>query len=195
MPAKAIVQSPKKLMIYEKAKKLFYQKGYNATSMRHLAGEVGIEAASLYNHIKGKEDLLREVCFFVAKAFTDHISKMEKSNWNVAAQVEHIIRFHLSMMMDHFEEMYVSYRDWKHLSEPYLSTFLNSRRNYEGRFAKIIEAGIEAKEFKNVHPYTVVLTILSAVRSVEFWKRNNRNIKAADMENDLVKILISGLNK
>ena len=36
---------------------LFSNKGYSATTMRDIADAVGIKAASLYNHFKGKQEL------------------------------------------------------------------------------------------------------------------------------------------
>jgi AcrR family transcriptional regulator len=44
--------------ILEAATTLFYERGYHGTSMREVAGAVGIKAGSLYNHFGGKEDLL-----------------------------------------------------------------------------------------------------------------------------------------
>ena len=40
--------------------KLMKAKGYVGTSMRDIASSMSIEAASLYNHIRNKEDILRE---------------------------------------------------------------------------------------------------------------------------------------
>jgi AcrR family transcriptional regulator len=56
----------KKEAVVEAAAQLFYKKGYNATSMRDLAELLGVEAASLYNHIKSKPDILHDICFEVA---------------------------------------------------------------------------------------------------------------------------------
>ena len=189
----SVKHASKKEAILEKAAHLFRQKGYNATSMRHLAEGVGVEAASLYNHIESKAELLREICFAVAHAFTEHLDSIENSINKNESRVDNIIRFHVKMMLERFEEVYVSNRDWKHLKEPHLANFLNQRRSYEKRFATIISKGIKEKEFRKVHPHIAVLTILSAVRGIEFWQKNKHSISAAEMENDLVQILINGL--
>ncbi|MES2774115.1 MAG: TetR/AcrR family transcriptional regulator [Bacteroidota bacterium] len=183
----------KKEVILEKATKLFRQKGFNATSMRHLAEAVGVEAASLYNHIQSKADLLKEICFGVADAFILQIESVESNPGSQADKVEKIIRFQIKMMLENFEQVYVSNRDWKHLKEPHLANFLQQRRGYEKRFATIIEKGTELKEFRKIHPHIAVLAILSAVRGIEFWQKNKRGVTASDMENDLVQILINGL--
>ncbi|WP_141858568.1 TetR/AcrR family transcriptional regulator [Kribbella jejuensis] len=41
------------------ALELFTKKGYEATSLREIADELGIQKPSLYYHFKGKEDILR----------------------------------------------------------------------------------------------------------------------------------------
>ena len=52
----------RKDVIVTKAATLFREKGFKAASMRDLAESVGVEAASLYNHIKSKTELLHEIC-------------------------------------------------------------------------------------------------------------------------------------
>ncbi len=193
----AKISSPKnvskKETILQKATQLFRQKGYNATSMRHLGEAVGVEAASLYNHIESKAALLKEICFGVAEAFTEQLNSVENSTEPQAVKVEKIIRFHIGMILEHFEAVYVSNQDWKHMIEPHLAIFLQQRRNYEKRFATIIETGMAKNEFRKINPHIAVLAILSAVRGIEFWQKNKHGLNATDMENDLVQILINGL--
>ncbi|MFD6064927.1 TetR/AcrR family transcriptional regulator [Rhodococcus wratislaviensis] len=45
----------------EAAARLFYEHGYEATSLRTVASEVGIQVGSLYNHISGKEELPTDI--------------------------------------------------------------------------------------------------------------------------------------
>ena len=59
----------RKDQIIEAAALLFKKKGYAGTTMRDLAAELGIEAASIYHHIKSKEELLEVICFEMANKF------------------------------------------------------------------------------------------------------------------------------
>ena len=47
--------------IIQAAIELFAQKGYAAVTMREIAAQVSIKAASIYNHYSGKEALLDEI--------------------------------------------------------------------------------------------------------------------------------------
>ncbi|CCV63791.1 Transcriptional regulator, TetR family [Alteracholeplasma palmae J233] len=50
-----------KELIYKNALELFSKNGYNNVGMRDLAKSVGIKAASIYNHYKGKEEILLSI--------------------------------------------------------------------------------------------------------------------------------------
>ena len=59
-------KASKKELILQKAATMFRQKGFAATSMRDLAETVGIEAASLYNHIQSKSEILQEITYRIS---------------------------------------------------------------------------------------------------------------------------------
>jgi AcrR family transcriptional regulator len=188
-------KASKKEIILQKAAIMFREKGFSATSMRDLAESVGIEAASLYNHIRSKNEILEAICFGVANRFTANMEIIEAAALSSIQKVETLLRFHIRQMVEHYEEVYVSDREWKHLSEPYLSNFQNQRRSYRKRFAAIIEQGIQKKEIKNIDAPTAVLIILHAISGIESWHRSKEKINAEELENNMVVIMIDGLRK
>jgi AcrR family transcriptional regulator len=185
----------KREAIIDAAAKLFYQRGYSATSMRDLAEQLGVEAASLYNHIDSKLHILHEICFDVATLFMTHIEEVDQSDKNGIGKVEALLRFHIRQMVFHHENVYVSDREWRHLTDPYLSDYQEQRRNYRKRFASIIEQGIENKEIKTMDAPTAVLIILHAVGGIESWHRSTRKISANLLEDNMVMILVEGLKQ
>src|SRR3954466_14683594 len=98
----------KKEAILDEAAKLFYEKGFSATSMRDLAEKVGVEAASLYNHIQSKSELLQEICFKVANEFMTNIKTTDASSINAIDKINALLRFHIKQMVHHFEQVFVA---------------------------------------------------------------------------------------
>jgi hypothetical protein len=185
----------KKEAIIKKAAMLFCRKGFASSSMRELADLVGVEAPSLYNHIGSKSEILQAICFQVANEFNNHLIKINKTTLSSSQKVETIIRFHIHMMLHSYDAVFVANHEWKQLADPFLSNFLNQRKLYENTLVSIVEEGIIKKEFKKLDPYVAVLTILSAVRGLEFWFRHRRNIREKELEDNMVIHLMNGLNK
>ena len=183
----------RKDVIITKAARLFREKGYSASSMRDLAEEVGVEAASLYNHISSKSEILQEICFKVANKFMSHIEAVDHSPIDSIAKIEAVLRFHVQQMIHHYEEVYVSDREWKHLVDPYLSNYQNQRRTYRQRMAQIIEHGIQKGEIKTIDAPTAVLIMLHAVSGIESWHRSKKKISGELLEENMLMILIDGL--
>lgn len=174
---------------------MFREKGFTATSMRDLAEAVGIEAASLYNHIKSKNEILEAICFEVANRFNANLDFIESSHQKPIARVETLLRFHIRQMIENYEEVYVSDKEWKHLDEPYLSNFHNQRRSYRKRFAAIIEEGIKKNEIRKIDAPTAVLIIMHAISGIESWHRSKTKMNAQELEDNMVMIMIDGLRK
>jgi TetR/AcrR family transcriptional regulator, cholesterol catabolism regulator len=186
-------KASKKDLILQKAALMFREKGFAATSMRDLAETVGIEAASLYNHIQSKSEILQDITFRMANDCNEHLESLDNNGMTSTQQIESLIRFHVQMMINRFEDYYVMVNEWIHLSEPHLTDFGVQRRNYVQKMENIIQQGIDNKEMKEVIPYVAVLTILSSVRGLEFWHRSRQRITPVEMEDNMVNHLINGL--
>lgn len=192
---KARLNGTKKDAIIQSAAALFRHKGFKASSMRELAEAIGVEAPSLYNHIGSKSELLQDICFKIAADFTENLQYIESSGSRTLQKTEQLIRFHIKIMLQEYDQVYVANHEWKHLEEPYLADFLNQRKQYEKRMVQLIREGIEQKELKDIHPHVAVLTILSAVRGIEFWQRHKNAVTAAELEENMVDHLLNGLKK
>ena len=185
----------RKEVIIKAAARLFREKGYKAASMRDLAVKVGVEAASLYNHIRSKAELLHDICFNVANLFFDHIATVEAMDVPAIEKLETLLRFHIRQMLENFEEVYVSDREWRYLAEPYLSNYQNQRRSYRRRFAAIIQQGIEQGQINKIDASTAVLIVLHAVGGIDSWHRSTHKVSGLELEENMVTILVEGLKK
>ena len=179
--------------IIEQAQILFKEKGFSATTMRDLAERVGVEAASFYNHIKSKDEILEEICFFISNTYIAHLEDIKVQNISTSDKIETLIRLHVRIIIENTEGVSVANNEWKHLTEPALTQFKQARRDYERGFATLIEQGISEGVFQKVNVSVALFTILSAVRWVELWYKPERAISAETLENDIVLMLLNGL--
>ena len=83
--------------------------------------------------------------------------------------------------------------EWRHLSEPELTRFLDLRREYEQKFLDIIESGISNNEIKNTDPKIALYTILSSVRWLQHWYNQNRHVSIENIQNNIINLLMRGL--
>ena len=58
------------------AAKLFKDKGYSAVTMRDIAQAMDIKAASLYNHISSKQEILVLIIIKIAEEFCSNIDEI-----------------------------------------------------------------------------------------------------------------------
>jgi AcrR family transcriptional regulator len=181
--------------IVEAAARLFKQKGYAATTMREIAEQVGMEAASMYNHIKGKEEVLTDICFRISDEYIAQLNEIETTMDAPIDKLKALIRLHIRIVFDDPNGISVANNEWKHLPEAALTQFKAARRDYETRFAHIIEEGVEKGDINPINPKVALFTILSATRWVELWYKPNRDLSPKVLEEDIIRLLMNGLQK
>lgn len=186
--------SPKKEFILNTAARLFHQKGYSATTMRELATAVGIEVSSLYSHINSKEELLKSICFTNAKKFSEGMTMAENHDGSPIDKLALIIKQHIDIAVEDGTSMTVFDDEWKHLSEPLLSSFLQTRKEYQSTFCKIIEEGIQNKSIHDLPPKIIMNTIISSLRWIHFNPEVSKKTSSDKLFKSVSHILMNGIN-
>ena len=175
------------------ASRLFKEKGYNAVSMRDIAQVMGIKAASLYNHIQGKQEILSTLILEVAKEFTLGMNTVMESRATPIEKITGVIELHIDITVNYSEGLAALNNDWMHLENEDLKDFVKMRENYEENFRKIIKEGIEKEEIKAHHPEVILFSILSTLRSLYVWYQKRGKLDVNVLKKDMVAVLLSGI--
>lgn len=187
----------RKEQIFRTAAELFREKGYVASSMRDLAQKLGIEAASLYSHIRSKEEILHNICFDMAAEFRKSLEEVEKQkNLSASEKLRRGIVGHVQVMAKDLTASAVFMNEHRHLSQPYLRDFLLLRINYINRFKSIIEEGVKTGEFKsNIDVKLAVMTLFSSFNWMPQWYQPGGVIDSVELGRQLTDMLVYGLKK
>ena len=191
-----IANLSRKEQVIRSAAKLFKEKGYAASSMRDLAQKLGIEAASLYSHIKSKEEILQTLCFDMAAEFRESLEKVETQNVSASEKLSLGIIGHVNVMARDLTASAVFMNEHRHLSNPYLRDFLLLRINYINRFKAIIEEGVAKGEFKkNIDTKLAVMTLFSSLNWMPMWYSPDGSIEPKELGQQLANMLVNGLKQ
>ena len=173
---------------------LFKEKGYSAVTMRDIANEMGIKAASLYNHIKSKQEILKIIILTLAEKFTQGMNNISNSKVSSIKKLEAIIALHVNITTNNENEMASLNADWMHLEEK-LDYYLSLREEYENNFRNILKEGTVKKEISNVDVEIMLFSILSTLRSLYLWIPKKEDSKPKKLTTDLCKVLLRGISK
>lgn len=187
------VKVKRKEHINSAARNLFRERGYSATSMRDIASTVGIEVASLYNHIDSKESMLQQICFTMAEKFLAIIPLVKHLQERPEEQLKEAIRLHVLVITSHTDESAVFVHEWKHLSEPHLSAFKKMRNNYEGFYRDLIRRGEELGLFKNIHEKFVMMVLFSSINWLYDYYKPNGKLNPSQISDIITDIFLNGI--
>lgn len=210
MARKPADQSVDREDILRAAAEVMRRNGYEATTMKDIAAEVNLTAASLYHHFKNKDFLLLNVLeggLDIAIAKLEVIAASDLSN---AAKLGRMIRYHVMSVTDNvaigsamiFEirpllnanagRRYGGAKFMAEFSER-RSEFFARRDYFEGLFRNVLLAGICAGEFRHVDAPTVTRAMLGAHNWVGVWFREGGRLTGEEVADVMVDAWLAAL--
>lgn len=152
--------------------RLIYRHGYEAMTLRELASEVGIQTASLYNHIRTKQDLLFGLIrehMETLLAQTD--AALDKAPEGAIERLRAFIAHHIIYHLEKKQEVFVANFELRALEPAHYSTIVTLRRAYEGKLIAILDVGVAAGEFDIVDTHVTAYAILAMLTGACTWYR------------------------
>lgn len=183
----------RKDQITEAAAKLFREKGFEAASMRDIAASLGIEAASLYSHIKSKDEILETICFNMAGKLLKAIDEVNDIYFNAEEKLGMAVKNHVKIVTGDLDASSVFIREWRRLTKPKLKEFIKLRNKYEEGFTQVLVNGENENVFEAPDKKFAVLTILSALNWITEWYDPKGKMTPDEIAEHLTEFILTGL--
>ncbi|SHF59133.1 transcriptional regulator, TetR family [Flavobacterium fontis] len=184
----------RKTEIINVAARLFKEKGYSAVTVRDIAQAMNIKAASLYNHIQSKQEILVLIVITIAEEFTTVMEEVQQSEASAIAKIERIIQLHIDITLRNPDALACLNNDWMHLEqEADLKYFLKMRTDYEENFRQIVKEGVRNGEIQHHNPEVIIFSILSTLRTLYLWYNKTKSLSENTLRNDMRNVLLNGI--
>lgn len=185
---------PRRAQILDSASRLFSERGYHATSMRDLAGDLGMQGGSLYAHISGKEELLIEIVNVASRQFDEALFTLRDTNLPADEKLREAMHRHIRVVADNMDSATVFFHEWKHLSPEAYARVTGWRDSIDAFYRELITRGISEGTFRaDLDPRMTAYLVLSAVNWAYTWYRPGGPLTPGDVADSFADMLLGGL--
>jgi AcrR family transcriptional regulator len=153
---------------------LFARNGYDATSMREIAGAVGIRAASLYNHFGSKGDILWDLTLSALKSLEQERAAAARrlpAAAGPARRLEVFVGVHVAFHATHSREAVIVNHHMEALDPKRYRRAVALRDAHEQHLSDIVTDGVERGVFNVPDLRVTTFAILQMATGVSAWYR------------------------
>jgi TetR/AcrR family transcriptional regulator, cholesterol catabolism regulator len=186
--------SARKQRIIAVARRHFTESGYDGTSMRQIAADVGINVATLYFHCSTKEQLFFEVLDARRRRLWDGLqAALASAGPTWTDRLGTAITFHVLASCDEEGGPIVSAAHLRRLPGELSRRYVARRDEYERQFRELVDGGIRAGEFARLDVPLAVAGILGVGFTVAQWYRPGGRLSPEQVAAEYVRLLVGGL--
>jgi len=177
------------------ARRLFWQKGYNATGMRDIAKAYGCRPANIYNFFANKEDILFQVLREEMEKIVDPIRHLEDdSKTPPLEQLREIIHVHLKITLSYRRSAGLLFdATLDKLSPPRRKIIVEYRDLYDRILRKVVERGIDAGYFNPIDVKLVGFMIASMITRSRVWFHPKKGASVDELADFIFRFTCNGL--
>jgi TetR/AcrR family transcriptional regulator, cholesterol catabolism regulator len=170
--------SARRSELTREAARLFAERGYHGTSIGDLAEAMGVQKASLYAHIRSKQELLHVTMHDGAAAFHGALDEIDP-RLPATERIRLALRAHLRVVAEQLDVATVFVREWRYLEGEARDEILDERRRYEERWRALFREGRELGELRtDLDDAAAALLALSAANWAYTWLVPGRDTDA-----------------
>lgn len=156
--------------LLDKATEIFAQKGYESTTLADIAAALGISRPALYHYVSSKEELLVMLVERVSRGFAEVLEELSgRHDLSPTEKLANVVALIVRQRAEHPDQFRILDRAETVLPEPAGTEHAAAKRKVLREIVTMIEAGIEAGEFRAVDARTAALSLLGMCNWVAWW--------------------------
>ena len=183
------------------AVRLFYEQGFQATTVRQIVAACELTPGSLYNHFPSKDDIL----YVIIKDSHDRIDSVISASIAAAkpdpqsqlmATLHAFVLYHTQFPM----EARITNRDYGALPAIRREEIVKRRRHTRGLIEDLVSSGVDEHVFQlpevggRTNPRLVTMALMGMVMMVAEWFRPDRAWTADALSDLLSKLTVAAIS-
>ena len=181
--------------IVDAATRVFSELGYHGSSMQDLADAVGIKKASLYHHVRKKEDLLFAIHEGLIDRLTAQTLEAMAEATTPSEQLSAVLHAAMRFMATDRDGVTVFLQDRVLVTGERWDAIVEKRDRYEQLVVDVIRQGTASGEFLDMPGKIVARGILAMSNWSYTWFSAGGSMTADEVADVFARMVLSGLRR
>ena len=181
--------------ILKTAARLFAQRGYHATSVEDIAGELDLQKGSLYHYFPSKDALLNNIVKQQLNTAVNMIGEILAVPEAPREKFKRAVRAHLHLFNQHADIYSIFKFENLNLIDPELADTVDKlSRQYEKAWRQLLQLGIDAGDFRpEIDVPLLVKGFEGILNSTLTWFRPGGRLTLDDVADQFVELMLGGI--
>ncbi len=170
---------------------VFTERGYDGTSMEHLAAAAGITKSSIYHHVSGKEALLRAALDRALDALFAVCDEPGSTTGRAIERLQHVIRRSVEILDEELPYVTLLLRVRGNTTTE--QDALERRRTFDRFVAKLVAEAVHDRDLETeLDPALTTRLIFGLINSVTEWYHPEGPVTATELADGVADLVLRG---
>jgi len=179
--------------LYLTAATIFYEKGFDATSMNDLAEAFQLTKAGLYYYIKSKEDLLFAIMNFGMDCLQHRVIEPALAETDPERRLRLIIRAHARELTEGSKAIAILTDEVAALLPRHRNQILERKRAYFNLVRGTLDALAAAGQLRDVNTTVATFSLFGMLLWLPHWYRRDGRLTSDQVIEETLHVALGGL--
>ena len=188
---KAEVAALKRDRIVAAAAQLFYERGYERTTLEAVAESLGVTKPFIYSHFKSKAELLADICTRGVTASLLAFDAALALDATPKEKLRQLSRDFLLAVIGNQRNIAILTREEKNLEPADYQRLSVLRREFDQKLISLLRSGVDAGEFSLADPAVAALSIGGLVSWAYVWYRPHGRLSPDALADEVSGLILA----
>jgi AcrR family transcriptional regulator len=192
MSVKEHIKEYKRELIMDAAAKLFYEKGFQKTTIDDIGSSLGVTKPFIYTYFENKYSILEQLFDAVyGDLYTDVMKVLNSREGSPTARLRQFVMVYVEKNIQRQKFTAIMLEEEKNLSAKKIADIRRKQRDFDAKLARLIEEGVADGAFHVADAKVASLAISGMVRWTHRWYSPEGRLSASQLSSMLADLALN----
>jgi len=188
---KSEVAALKRARILTAASELFYEQGYENTTLDAIGERLGVTKPFIYSHFSSKAEILAVICAQGISQSQDAMDSVLPLDLSPIEKLRELARRFVLAVLTSQMQIAIFTREEKHLSAEDFERINVMRRDFDKKLTTLLRLGVATGDFRLSDPHIAALSIGGMISWAYVWYRPNGRLSLEQVAEEMANLIMA----